>query len=847
MRKRKGFTLVELLVVIAILAILASVSVVGYMGFTEKARRSNDEQLVANINHILMADEVFTNSPVAAIDIAENLDEKGFKLETQSKDVDLFYNEQKGRVELGTVDKKGNYSTVYPEEKQSSVKSAQTFEAEGSDVLSSVNSLEGFIDGYILVGQKSQTGISTYISEIRNADSTVEQAELIEKLTEINSKVGSAINQYVGNAAFVGKDNKILEGTVLNGKTYLTFSNDTTELTADVIEAVGHEDSSISFIDIPRKVEISKEAEEKLYDLLSYGNGSSEDLVVVASKEFISSLQNEGLKEKIVSTQDRESATSKVKVIHKDSNGASLEDKGSVEFSNTIRLNGSLYLEATKTANSYYDVKSVELVSDAGARLDVTSKLELISGTYRLPITSEEQAFVNQDKTYTLEITYEEKTGAKASVSGSNINSGFKSVQDALLYTSSLGTSETIRVLENDTIENSVSLGASDTLIVGKNENDDGGFKYDKNGSKGTPFKTLSLNAKLENRGTIIVSASQNYATGGNLSGTISGNYGKIIIKDGGSIVNNDKAVLSAWGEIETKKTESADAIIMAGGSTFNGRATAYFQGGKLSTNSVNNDVFPFADYAIDGVTGGILFENNSRMDLNFGVVIKFIWDNYLESKLTLVSSQDSSLFNLSGGSVHFSIDSNHKATVDIDGKVALNKIEVDLTGFLSGFKINTDKMELPINGNFNININDGAVVDINAKKGIKLLPGAKINVKKGGTINFNNSGLYVYEWNNGYASNPGENPMGFYSGYTYSNRYNNTSYPEDGSFVNDGKVTTTGTNYFSGNFEGSGEYILNGSTDYNSKISEFDYTTKKIVQTYVTKSGTTTIQGKVK
>ena len=38
---KKGFTLVELLVVIAILAILASVAVVGYTAFVDKANESN--------------------------------------------------------------------------------------------------------------------------------------------------------------------------------------------------------------------------------------------------------------------------------------------------------------------------------------------------------------------------------------------------------------------------------------------------------------------------------------------------------------------------------------------------------------------------------------------------------------------------------------------------------------------------------------------------------------------------------------------------------------------------------------------------------------------------------------
>ena len=61
MNTRKGFTLVELLVVIAILAILATVSVVGYTSFIDRAEESNAlteaAQIKKGIEASLLVDE----------------------------------------------------------------------------------------------------------------------------------------------------------------------------------------------------------------------------------------------------------------------------------------------------------------------------------------------------------------------------------------------------------------------------------------------------------------------------------------------------------------------------------------------------------------------------------------------------------------------------------------------------------------------------------------------------------------------------------------------------------------------------------------------------------------------
>lgn len=55
---RRGFTVVEIVIVIAVIAVLAGVMVPTISNIVKKAQQSVDEQLVNNLNKILMAEEV---------------------------------------------------------------------------------------------------------------------------------------------------------------------------------------------------------------------------------------------------------------------------------------------------------------------------------------------------------------------------------------------------------------------------------------------------------------------------------------------------------------------------------------------------------------------------------------------------------------------------------------------------------------------------------------------------------------------------------------------------------------------------------------------------------------------
>ena len=78
---KKGFTLVELLVVIAILAVLATVSIVGYLSFINKANISVDEHAVTQFNIVLEGEEILGNVPENAYDVKAIFTTHGYNQE----------------------------------------------------------------------------------------------------------------------------------------------------------------------------------------------------------------------------------------------------------------------------------------------------------------------------------------------------------------------------------------------------------------------------------------------------------------------------------------------------------------------------------------------------------------------------------------------------------------------------------------------------------------------------------------------------------------------------------------------------------------------------------------------
>lgn len=108
--KKKGFTIVELVIVIAVIAILAAVLIPTFANLINRANRSADEQAVTNINTILKSEEAMNGKPEDVYAVKKILRENGYaSLNAYSGDWALGWYQKENVVVLHSAD-----AVLYP-------------------------------------------------------------------------------------------------------------------------------------------------------------------------------------------------------------------------------------------------------------------------------------------------------------------------------------------------------------------------------------------------------------------------------------------------------------------------------------------------------------------------------------------------------------------------------------------------------------------------------------------------------------------------------------------------------------------------------------------------------------
>lgn len=188
--KKKGFTLVELLVVIAILAILATVSVVGYLAFINKAKESNDVSLTTQMNTALQANEAVEGKAETMTDALDVLSSMGLdvtKLTPTSEGYNYVYDSASGRMLLLGEDKK----IIAPAD-ATDINTVDTFAIVKNEKDLS-NWLEAGYGVYLAEGYNGPTDLKT-LTSVDVADSSIKSLTIEDSSSNQNAIIKGTLD-----------------------------------------------------------------------------------------------------------------------------------------------------------------------------------------------------------------------------------------------------------------------------------------------------------------------------------------------------------------------------------------------------------------------------------------------------------------------------------------------------------------------------------------------------------------------------------------------------------------------------------------------------------------------------
>ena len=141
---KKGFTIVELVIVIAVVAILAAVLIPTFVNVVKKANVSNDTALVKNINTTLATEEVEDGKPATMYDALKMAENGGFDVSklTPRSSGEIVWDEETNRFAL--ID--GN-KTVFAENGKTITESSKIWKFVSADNLSENTGYGSYITG----------------------------------------------------------------------------------------------------------------------------------------------------------------------------------------------------------------------------------------------------------------------------------------------------------------------------------------------------------------------------------------------------------------------------------------------------------------------------------------------------------------------------------------------------------------------------------------------------------------------------------------------------------------------------------------------------------------------------
>lgn len=207
-RNKKGFTIVELVIVIAVIAILAAVLIPTFANLVEKANQSADEQACRNMNAFLAMEDAL-NGVNSILDVHDAFKGSGYDVQgytTLAEGTQYFYSKEDGQIVY--VDEDG--AVLYPETLKGTTQGDKTwlslsmnafgegtkpatYSAENNKITATVTKGEEY---YYVVNQYNDAAEGTGLEltvigtiDMKGTDCTIKNTHGEVKITGSNSAV----------------------------------------------------------------------------------------------------------------------------------------------------------------------------------------------------------------------------------------------------------------------------------------------------------------------------------------------------------------------------------------------------------------------------------------------------------------------------------------------------------------------------------------------------------------------------------------------------------------------------------------------------------------------------------
>ena len=220
---KKGFTIVELVIVIAVIVVLAAVLIPTFASIIKKANESVDMQVVKQMNDALVADEIVNGKPATVVDAQKILVANGLDDFTPVDSQNVFYwVGSENRVILWQKDEGDDVTTgkvTYPKEYAKTYKDITTPSADWKDLNFAADETN-----YILINPPAEDGgdLGTALANaIKDApDGAIIKLPENQKISWTSSQCYS-FNSWLKGAGGTGKAVTIdLNGNTLNTTYY---------------------------------------------------------------------------------------------------------------------------------------------------------------------------------------------------------------------------------------------------------------------------------------------------------------------------------------------------------------------------------------------------------------------------------------------------------------------------------------------------------------------------------------------------------------------------------------------------------------------------------------------------